>query len=69
MKKIILTFLLFGGTIVLFAQSEKYKSAMKDKIAVLDTSRDVAGLKDISASFERIGDAKKHNGFLITMQH
>jgi hypothetical protein len=59
MKKIFLTFLLFGGTIVLFAQSEKYKSAMKDKIAVLDTSRDVAGLKDISASFERIGDAEK----------
>jgi len=59
MKKIFLTFLLFGGSIVLYAQSEKYKSAMKDKIAVLDTSRDVAGLKDISASFERIGDAEK----------
>lgn len=59
MKKIFLTFLLFTGSIVLFAQSEKYKSAMKDKIAVLDTTRDVAGLKDISASFERIGDAEK----------
>ena len=59
MKKIFLTFLLFGGSIVLYAQSEKYKSAMKDKIAVLDTSRDVAGLKDISASFERIADAEK----------
>ena len=59
MKKIFLTFLLFGGAIVLYAQSEKYKSAMKDKIAVLDTSRDVAGLKDISGSFERIGDAEK----------
>jgi hypothetical protein len=59
MKKIILTFLLLAGTSALFAQSEKYKSAMKEKIVVLDTTRDVAGLKDISASFERIGDAEK----------
>jgi hypothetical protein len=44
---------------VLFAQSEKYQSAMKDKIAALDTTRDVTGLKDLSASFERIGDAEK----------
>jgi len=43
----------------LLAQSEKYKSAMKDKISVLDTSRDLASLKDLSASFERIGDAEK----------
>jgi len=32
---------------------------MKDKIAALDTSRDLASLKDLSASFERIGDAEK----------
>jgi hypothetical protein len=42
-----------------FAQSEKYKSAMKEKIAVLDTSRDLNALKDMSAAFERIGDAEK----------
>ena len=47
------------STSVLFAQSEKYKSTMKDKIAVLDTTRDVTNLKDLSASFERIGDAEK----------
>src|SRR5215203_951113 len=59
MKKIILTLTLFVGTIALFAQSEKYKATMKDKIAVLDTTRDVASLKDLSAAFERIGDAEK----------
>jgi len=59
MKKIILSILLFACTIALFAQSEKYKSAMKDKIAALDTTRDVTTLKDLSASFERIGDAEK----------
>jgi len=59
MKKIILTVTLIAGTIALFAQSEKYKSTMKEKIAVLDTTRDVASLKDLSAAFERIGDAEK----------
>jgi hypothetical protein len=42
-----------------FAQSEKYKAAMKDKIAVLDSTSDVTALKDLSAAFERIGDAEK----------
>jgi hypothetical protein len=32
---------------------------MKDKIGSLDTSRDISSLKDLSASFERIGDAEK----------
>jgi hypothetical protein len=59
MKKFILSIVLFVGTIAVFAQSEKYSSAMKDKIAALDTSRDVATLKDLSASFERIADAEK----------
>lgn len=59
MKKIILSVTLIACTTALFSQSDKYKSAMKDKIAVLDTSRDVASLKDLSAAFERIGDAEK----------
>jgi tetratricopeptide (TPR) repeat protein len=45
--------------LAVFAQSEKYKAAMKEKITVLDTSRDVSTLKDMSAAFERIGDAEK----------
>ena len=60
MKKLILTIALFTCTVALFAQSEKYKAAMKDKIAVIDTLRDVAALKDLSAAFERIGDAEKN---------
>lgn len=59
MKKIILSVALGICTIAMFAQSEKYTSAMKEKIALLDSSKDVNTLKDISAAFERIGDAEK----------
>jgi tetratricopeptide (TPR) repeat protein len=59
MKKIVLSITLCIGMLAVFAQSEKYKSAMKEKIAVLDTSRDMNALKDMSAAFERIGDAEK----------
>jgi hypothetical protein len=59
MKKFFFSFTLLLCTMALFAQSDKYKAAMKDKIADLDTSRDIASLKDLSASFERIGDAEK----------
>lgn len=59
MKKIILSFTLCFCMLVVFAQSEKYKSAMKEKIAALDTTRGLNELRDLSASFERIGDAEK----------
>jgi len=59
MKKLFLSFAILLCTFTVFAQSEKYTSAMKDKIAALDTSRDINTLKDLSASFERIGDAEK----------
>jgi hypothetical protein len=59
MKKIIVSITLCICMFGVFAQSEKYKSAMKEKIAVLDTSRDLNALKDMSAAFERIGDAEK----------
>ena len=59
MKKIILSITFCICMFAVFAQSEKYKTAMKEKIAVLDTSRDVNTLKDMSAAFERIGDAEK----------
>jgi hypothetical protein len=41
------------------AQSEKYMKTMQDKISLLDSTRDANGLKDLSATFERIGDAEK----------
>jgi hypothetical protein len=59
MKKIILAATFCICILSVFAQSEKYKAAMKDKIAALDTSREMSTLKDISAAFERIGDAEK----------
>lgn len=59
MKKIILSMALGICMLSVFAQSEKYKAAMKDKIAALDSSSDMNTLKDISAAFERIGDAEK----------
>lgn len=59
MKKIISLITLCICMLAVFAQSEKYKTAMKEKITVLDTSRDVNTLKDMSAAFERIGDAEK----------
>jgi hypothetical protein len=59
MKKIILSITLCICMLAVFAQGEKYKTAMKEKITVLDTSRDVNTLKDMSAAFERIGDAEK----------
>jgi hypothetical protein len=59
MKKIIVSIALCVCMITAFAQNEKYKMAMKDKIAVLDTTQDIISLKDLSAAFERIGDAEK----------
>ncbi|MBO9681815.1 MAG: hypothetical protein J7502_03935, partial [Flavisolibacter sp.] len=59
MKKIVVLIVLCVGMLVAFAQSEKYNTAMKDRIAVLDTTLDVTSLKDLSAAFERIGDAEK----------
>jgi hypothetical protein len=59
MKKIIVSITFCVCMIATFAQSEKYKTTMKDKIAVLDTTQDVASLKDLSAAFERIADAEK----------
>ncbi len=59
MKKIILSFSLLLFLVSAFAQSEKYMKAMQDKISALDSTRDANTLKDLSATFERIGDAEK----------
>ncbi len=59
MKKIILSVTLSVCMLTVFAQSEKYTAAMKEKIAALDTTKDVGELKDLSAAFERIADAEK----------
>jgi hypothetical protein len=59
MKKLLLSigflFLLFAG----FAQSEKYTKVMLQRLAAMDTTRNVDGYKELSAGFERIADAEK----------
>jgi hypothetical protein len=43
-----------------FAQSDKYMKAMQDKVTTIDTTRNPEILRDLSNSFERIGDAEKN---------
>ncbi len=59
MKKLILSFSFCLALMGAFAQSDKYMKAMQDKVAAVDTTHDVEGLKNLSASFERIADAEK----------
>jgi hypothetical protein len=44
---------------IAFAQSEKYTTAMQDKIAAMDTTQSPEQLKSLSTAFERIADAEK----------
>jgi len=60
MKKFILSSMFLLCLVTTFAQSEKYMNAMKEKIAMADTLRDVTALNDLSAAFERIGEAEKN---------
>ena len=59
MKKLLLfisfLFLLISG----FAQSEKYTKTMLQRLAAMDTTRNVDGLRELSAGFERIAEAEK----------
>src|SRR5215210_5574428 len=59
MKKIFLTVAVSLFMITAFAQSEKYMKAMQEKVVAVDTTWDGEKLKDLSAAFERIGDAEK----------
>lgn len=63
MKKIILLALAALLLQPVFSQSEKYTGAMKKYLAETDSAMakaDMARLTDISAAFERIGDAEKN---------
>ncbi|HZH37826.1 MAG TPA: hypothetical protein VEX65_11150, partial [Flavisolibacter sp.] len=60
MKKVLFSLsLLVSFTFVAVAQSAKYMGAMQEKIAAVDSVRSEQGLLDLSATFERIGDAEK----------
>ena len=43
-----------------FSQSDKYIQAMQSRLKSMDELKDPAELKDLSAAFERIGDAEKN---------
>lgn len=48
-------------TFINYAQpSDRYLKAMQDRVASVDTMHNADGLKDLSNSFERIGDAEKN---------
>jgi hypothetical protein len=59
MKKTILTVFAIVATVAAFSQSERYTSAMKQNIAMLDSSLSNGKIIDLSHNFERIADAEK----------
>jgi hypothetical protein len=59
MKKVFLFLASTCFMLSVFAQSDKYMKAMQDKVAAVDTTHSADALNDLSASFERIGDAEK----------
>jgi hypothetical protein len=60
MKKVALSLLAILITMAVFAQSDKFTSAMQAKLSLMDSARDVNALKDLSAAFERIAEAEKN---------
>jgi tetratricopeptide (TPR) repeat protein len=59
MKKFVLSISFFFLMLSAFSQSDKYLNAMMSKVALIDSTRNVDSLKDLSAAFERIADAEK----------
>ena len=59
MKKKILSALILCFSIAAYAQSDKYVTAMKKNIAMLDSAMQKGNAREISNNFERIGDAEK----------
>ena len=53
-----ISLLLLAG--VSFSQSDKYMQAMQSRLKSMDELKDPDELKDLSAAFERIGDAEKN---------
>lgn len=59
MKKVFLFIVLFVSTNMGFAQSEKYISAMKKNIALLDSALSNGSMAEVANNFERIAEAEK----------
>jgi hypothetical protein len=60
MKKLLFTISISLLALATFAQSEKYTSAMKEKIAALDTTQNPVALRELGNGFERIAQAEKN---------
>ncbi|HMG69037.1 MAG TPA: hypothetical protein VK588_15170 [Chitinophagaceae bacterium] len=58
MKSILFSLLIFG-TLVSYAQSEKYTAAMEKTLRLFDSARTTADLVTVANTFERIADAEK----------
>lgn len=59
MKKILFVVSALVITTTVFAQSEKYTNAMKAAITRIDSAKSPDDMLNVSATFERIGDAEK----------
>jgi len=59
MKKTILSMLFIGFCLATLAQSEKYASAMKKNIVMLDSAMQKGNAKELANNFERIAEAEK----------
>lgn len=60
MKKIIFLFVaIIGLQFSLYAQSDVYMKKMQQTLQLMDSAKTVQDLQEVSATFERIGDAEK----------
>jgi hypothetical protein len=59
MKKLLMTGMIVCFVTAIFAQSDKYVTAMKTNIALLDSMMTKGNGAELSNNFERIGDAEK----------
>lgn len=59
MKKVLLITAMVILSCNLFAQSEKYVSAMKKNISMMDSAMQKRNTSELANNFERIGDAEK----------
>src|SRR5215475_2797810 len=58
MKKMILALMLLSS-VMTYAQSEKFTTAMQKDLDMFDSAKTTADFQGVAAAFERIGDAEK----------